>query len=248
MHKFFVEEDQIQEDKVFIIGGDLKHISRVLRLNKGEEIIASYNGENYICALDEIKEEKAIFNIVSKSMKSSEPPIEIILYQGFPKGSKMDLIVQKGTEIGIKDFYGVLTHRSIVQFKDDKKKNTKIERLNAIIKEAAKQSKRDYIPELRDIYNFKNMLEALKGEKNIIIPYEDEEDRGLKEILNSIEGNKIHLIIGPEGGFEKDEIDRLKAIGGKIVSLGPRILRTETAGMVAASIILYELGDLGVRI
>lgn len=246
MHKFFVEEDQINDKQVFIKDGDLKHIDRVLRLKRGDQIITSSNGQNYICVLNEIQADRAVFNIVSKSMKSSEAPVDIVLYQGFPKGSKMDLILQKATEIGVKDFYGVLTHRTIVKFKEDKKKNSKIERLNAIIKEAAKQSKRDYIPELREIYSFENMIEDLRGQENIIVPYEDEEDKGLKEVLGSLGGNRINLVIGPEGGFEEEEIDKLKEIGGKIVSLGPRILRTETAAMVAASIILYELGDLGV--
>lgn len=248
MHKFFVEKSQIKDGKAFISGKDFKHINRVLRLKEGEEIIISSEGKSYLSILDEIRENEVVFNMSSKPLKSSEAPIDIVLYQGFPKGSKMEYIVQKGTEIGIKDFHGVLTHRTIVKFKDDKKKNSKIERLNSIIVEAAKQSKRDYIPKVEAISGFQEMIEKLKDEENIIVPYEDEENNSFKDALKAIKGEKINLIIGPEGGFEKEEIEKLKDIGAKTVSLGPRILRTETAGVVAASIILYELGDLGVSI
>lgn len=248
MYKFFVEKSQIEDDKIKIKGNDIKHIDRVLRLKSGDEIIVSSEGKSYLCAIDQIRDTEVLCDIVSKDLPSSEAPIDIVLYQGFPKGSKMELIVQKGTEIGIKDFYGVLTHRTIVKFKDNKKKNLKIDRLNTIIKEAAKQSKRDYIPEVKSIYSFSNMIEALKDEKNIIVPYEEELDTSFKDTLKSMDTKKINLVIGPEGGFEREEIEKLKDIGAKIVSLGPRILRTETAGIVTASIILYELGDLGVRI
>ncbi|HLS54058.1 MAG TPA: RsmE family RNA methyltransferase, partial [Tissierellaceae bacterium] len=115
-----------------------------------------------------------------------------------------------------------------------------------IAQEAAKQAKRDYIPEVKGILTFEEMLECLKGEDNIIVPYEAEENNSIGHNLRNIKNGRINLIIGPEGGFEKEEIKRLEEYGAKIVTLGPRILRTETAGLVAATIILYKLGDLGV--
>ena len=158
----------------------------------------------------------------------------------------MDYIIQKSTEIGVKEIYPLITNRTIVKIKNKKKEQSKLDRWKTIAEEAAKQSKRDYVPKVQRIIDFEEMLKLLNGNQNIIVPYEMEESLSLKDSLNNIKTGKIHLIIGPEGGFEKDEIDLLKSIGGQSISLGPRILRTETAGLVAASIILYELGDLGV--
>src|SRR5699024_1764468 len=121
------------------------------------------------------------------------------------------------------------------------KEESRIKRWNTIVDEAAKQSKRDILPKVEGILSFDKMIELLKGEENIIVPYENEKSNGIKSDLENIKGGDIHLIIGPEGGFDPEEIDKLKEIGAKIVTLGPRILRTETAGIVASSIILYEL-------
>ncbi len=158
----------------------------------------------------------------------------------------MDEIIQKGTEVGIKEFYPVATHRSIVKIKDIKKEESKVERWNSIADEAAKQSKRDFLPKVQNVISFDEMIILLKDEKNIIVPYEDEKANAIKSKLQAIDDGNIHIIIGPEGGFEPYEIEKLKSIGAEIVTLGPRILRTETAGIVAATIVLYELGDLGV--
>ena len=246
MHKFFVDTNQISENNICILGKDVKHIKDVLRLRLNDKIEISVEGINYICEIQEILKDKIITSILSKTLGENEPPIDIILYQGLTKGNKMDLIIQKGTEIGVKEFYIISTNRSIVKIKDKKKEKSRVERLELIAEEASKQSKRDYIPEVKGILSFKDMINLLRYEKNIIVPYEDEKNIGLKEALKDISGGRIHLIIGPEGGFELYETEKLKEIGAKIVSLGPRILRTETAGFVAATAILYELGDLGV--
>ena len=120
----------------------------------------------------------------------------------------------------------------------------KLNRWQSISEEAAKQSKRDILPKINDIMDFKQMIGLLKGENNIIVPYEGESVLNLKEVLNEKKDKKVHIIIGPEGGFEEDEINALREIGGQIVTLGPRILRTETAGLVVSSIVLYEFGGL----
>lgn len=246
MHKFFIEESQIKEDIIEIIGKDVKHIKDVLRLRIDEEIMVSSNNVNYLCQIREMTKEKIIVEILSKAMGENESKIEIILYQGLSKGNKMDFILQKGTEIGVKEFYPVSTHRSVVKINEIKKEQNKLERWNLITEEAAKQSKRDYIPKVKNILTFQDMIDLLKDEENIIVPYESEEGFTIGAGLKDIIGDKIHLIIGPEGGFEDSEIEKLKEIGAKIVTLGPRILRTETAGLVASTIILYELGSLGV--
>ena len=158
----------------------------------------------------------------------------------------MDLIVQKCVEIGVKDFYGVETDRAVVKIKDKKKEKTKIDRWQAISEEAAKQSKRDYIPQVKGIISFKEMIDILKNEDNIVVPYENEDYLSIKDGLSNVKGKSVHLIIGPEGGFDDDEIQSLVDLGAGVVTLGSRILRTETAGLVASTLILYELGDLGV--
>ncbi len=246
MHRFFVDKSQVNEDNIIILGTDVKHIKDVLRLKQNETIEISSNGFVYNCKIDKIEKDKIITNILDKKMGTSESEIDIVLYQGLAKGTKMELIFQKGTEIGIKEFYPVATHRSVVKIKEIDKEQKKIGRWNSIVEEAAKQSKRDYIPIVKNIITFDEMIESLLGEKNIIVPYEDEKSYTIKEGLSNIKEGRVNIIIGPEGGLEQDEIGRLKDIGGKIVTLGPRILRTETAGLVTSTIILYELGGLGV--
>jgi len=246
MHRFFVEKGQISDPKIEILGSDVKHIKDVIKLKIEENIEISSDGITYLCEISSISKEKITAIIIEKKKGSNESPVNIILYQGLAKGSKMDTIIQKGTEMGIKEFYPVATHRSIVKIKDIKKEESKVERWNSIADEAAKQSKRDFLPKVKNVISFDDLILLLKDEKNIIVPYEDEKMSSIKSMLKSIESGNIHIIIGPEGGFELDEIERLKSIGANIVTLGPRILRTETAGIVATTIILYELGDLGV--
>jgi 16S rRNA (uracil1498-N3)-methyltransferase len=137
-------------------------------------------------------------------------------------------------------------HRSVVKIKELKKEQNKVERWNAIVEEAAKQSKRNYIPKVKNIISFDEMINVLKEEKNIIVPYEDEEHLTIKEGILDLNSQKINILIGPEGGFEPEEIEKLKSIGAKITTLGSRILRTETAAIVASAIVLYEAGNIGV--
>ena len=185
-----------------------------------------------------------IAKILHREFGNHEPPISIILYQGLPKSSKMDFIVQKATEIGVKEIYPIITNRTVVKIDNNKKEKNKVDRWNKISEEAAKQSKRDIIPKVNSVLSFKEMINILKDEENILVPYENQEGIGIKDIIKKISNKKIHVIIGPEGGFEEEEIEELKDIGSNTVSLGPRILRTETAGIVALSILLYELGDM----
>lgn len=246
MHRFFVGQDQIFNDIIEIYGKDVKHIKDVLRIKEGEEIEVSSHGITYICQIISFEKNKVNTQILEKTVGQNEAPIDIVLYQGLAKGSKMDLIFQKCTELGVKKFYPLATRRSVVKIKDIKKEETKVERWNAIVDEAAKQSKRDMLPMVESILTLDDMIEQLKDEDNIIVAYENEERLTIKDIKDDLTGEKIHIIIGPEGGFDPEEIEGLKSIGAKIVSLGPRILRTETAGIVASTIFLYELGDLGV--
>lgn len=246
MHRFFIEKNQLHDDEIIITGTDVKHIKDVLRLRINDNIEASLSGDNYRCAITHIEKDKIVAKVNEIQEGKSESKVEVVLFQGLSKGNKMELIFQKCTEIGVKSFFPVATYRSVVKIKEIKKEQSKVVRWNAIVEEAAKQCKRDYIPKVEGILSFDEMLDILKNEKNIIVPYEDEEILTIKEGLSELCSGKINVIIGPEGGFETEEIDKLKDIGAKIVTLGPRILRTETAGLVTATIILYEVGKLGV--
>lgn len=248
MHRFFVEKDQIINDKIKVLGSDVKHIKDVLRLRIGEEVEISCDGYTYISKIKSLEKNEVLLEIIKRYKGSNEPPINIILYQGLAKGNKMDTIFQKGTEVGISKFYPVETNRSIVKINSVKKEKARINRWSTIVDGAAKQSKRDKIPKVENIISFREMISLLKDKENILVPYENEKSNGIKEDLEKLKGKDVHLIIGPEGGFDQKEIGELKEAGAKIVTLGPRILRTETAGLVASSVILYELGDLGVII
>lgn len=244
MHRFFVEKEQIDNQSIEIIGSDVKHIKDVIRLKEGEKVEVVSDGEIYISQIESLSKKKINLKVIDKYMGENEPKTHIVLYQGLAKGSKMDLIIQKCTELGVSSFYPLETHRSVVKIKDDKKGKSKVDRWNQISDEAAKQSKRDILPKIENIIDFSSMIELLKGEENIVVPYEDEEGRSIGESMKDIKPGKVHLIIGPEGGFEESEIERLREIGANIVTLGKRILRTETAGIVAATVILYAGGDL----
>ncbi|MBC8588387.1 RsmE family RNA methyltransferase [Paratissierella segnis] len=245
MHRFFVDKSQISEYKIIIIGKDVKHIKDVLRLKKNEIIEILNDGFVYVCRIERIEKDRIETAIVDRKAGVNESKVDITLFQGLAKGTKMDFIFQKNTEIGVKEFYPIITHRSVVKIKEMDKEQKKINRWNSIVEEAAKQSKRDSIPIVRDIITFDKMIDILRNEKDIIVPYEEEKSYSIKEgLINS--GKKINIIIGPEGGFEQEEIQILRDVGGKIVTLGNRILRTETAGLVASTIILYEFGDIGV--
>lgn len=246
MNRFFVDKNQINNDIIEIEGTDVRHIKDVLRLKPKEKIEICSHGITYTCEIESILKDRIINKVIYRTQGKSEAPIDIILYQGLAKGSKMDLIIQKCTEIGVKEFFPLASYRSVVKINDIKREQSKVARWNTISDEAAKQSKRDILPKVQNIISFDEMIESLKEEKCIIVPYEDERDTNIKNALKEVKNNRINLIIGPEGGFEPMEIDKLKAIGAQIVTLGPRILRTETAGIVASTIILYELGDIGV--
>ena len=248
MNRFFVNREQVDENNIDIVGEDVRHIKNVLRLRENEEIEIICDGMVYLSKIIEIGSKSVRAEVIDKYKGTNESDVDIYLYQGMAKGNRMDLILQKCTEIGVKKIYPIETHRTIVKLKGDKKINSRLERWNQITLEASKQSKRDIVPSVENIMDFDELCKKLRDEKFVIVPYELESTQGFKEALSDFDGSEpIHIIIGPEGGFEEDEIFRLEEIGAKSVTLGPRILRTETAGVVASTMALYEFGDLGVR-
>ena len=247
MDRFFVEKKNINlENKTCIIEGeDVKHISKVLRCRIGEELEVCDNGNNeYICEITNIDKSQVELNIVEVVDIKRESDLKIKVYQGLPKGPKMEIILQKLTEVGVDEIILVQTKRTVVKV-DDKKEDKKIERWERIIYEAAKQSKRGKIPKLRGVLSFKEALADMKENDFNIAPYENERTKSIKQAIKGVDIKNIGIFVGPEGGFEDTEIKAIEEIGGQSVSLGPRILRTETASLVASSIVLYELSDLG---
>lgn len=246
MHRYFVDESQISDDTIIVLGNDVKHIKDVLRLKVDDLLEIVSQGYTYEVKISQISKSQIITRILNKSKGKNEPKTKIRLFQGLAKGDKMETVFQKGTEIGIREFYPLITKRTIVKIHNPKKEKNKVARWNLITEEASKQSKRDEIPKVMEIINFKDMLDILKTEKNILVAYEDEDTTSIKDSLKTMDDGIINIVIGPEGGFEAEEINDLKDIGAKVVSLGRRILRTETAGLVTAAIVLYEKDDLGV--
>ncbi|WP_085829253.1 16S rRNA (uracil(1498)-N(3))-methyltransferase [Clostridium massiliodielmoense] len=249
MHKFFVSENNILSDMAIIEGEDVKHIYKVLRLKEGDRVnINNCNGKEFFGSIDYIDKSKVEVKLLEELEINNEPPIEVYLYQGLPKASKMDLIVQKCTELGIREITPVVTSRVSSSINDIKRESKKLDRWNRIAFEACKQNKRTLIPKVNDIINMDELIkEQLKEMDLIVVPYENAENYGIKQMIKNVksEVKKVGIIIGPEGGFEQEEIEELKNIEAHIVTLGPRILRTETAGFTCLALLMYELGDLG---
>ena len=256
MDRFFVEPEHLNlDDKtLYIDGEDVKHISKVLRYGQGDEIeVCDSNGHEYICRIESVDKTRIDLSIVDEVDINRESRIRVSLYQGVPKSTKMDIILQKLTEAGVDEIVLVNTKRSVVNIKGDKA-DKKFDRWERIIYEAAKQSKRGLIPKLRGILSFKEALEDMGKNDINICPYEVEKSLGIKEALQTGQVKKIlenkdevrvGIFIGPEGGFAEEENEMVKAAGIASVAMGPRIFRTETASIVATAITLYELGDIG---
>ncbi|WP_163194266.1 16S rRNA (uracil(1498)-N(3))-methyltransferase [Clostridium thermarum] len=246
MHKFFVSPDAISNKKAVIDGDDVKHIYKVLRLKAGDEVIINNSqGKEYLGRIHDVNKSTVVIDIIEAMDINNESNLKVDLYQGLPKSAKMDYIVQKGTEIGINKITPIITERVIVKSELGEFKKT--DRWRRIALEACKQSKRTLIPEINEPIEFQFLLTILKNYDIVVVPYENQEGFGIKKMCKSLqkEVKSAAVVIGPEGGFEEEEIKSLKDIGGYIVTLGPRILRTETAGIVTAALLQYELGDLG---
>lgn len=247
MYKFFVEENQLQEDIITILGEDVNHIKNVLRLQKEEEIQIGNlaTQENYQCKIQEIEAKQIVCQVIQKLDTTTETKIELHLFQGLPKADKMETIIQKTTEVGIKEITPVVMARSIAKI-EDKNVIKKVERWQKIAEVAAKQSKRDKVPQINLPTNLKKIYEKLAEYDIVVVAYEKEEKTTIKQVLKNLphgEYLKIAIIIGPEGGMEQEEVEALMAQGAKVVTLGKRILRTETAPIVMATIMIYELEE-----
>ena len=251
MPKFFIKEEQIKEDKIIIKGQDVNHIKKVLRAKIGEElqICNSNNGENFLCDIENINSEEILCKIKQKIEEKVESNIEVTIFQGLPKADKMEYIIQKSVELGVYDITPVEMKRCVVKI-DEKDKNKKTERWQKISEVASKQCGRDIIPKINNIINVKNICDFIKKYDIVLVAYENEKENTLKKQLKNLKECisldakskvKIGIIIGPEGGLEEKDVEILKENGAQIITLGKRILRTETVALNVLSVIMYEL-------
>lgn len=245
MHRFFVEPSQIGEREIVITGPDVNHIRNVLRMRAGEELLAADGqGSEYRCILRELQDSEIRAEICRKLSGSAELPSRITLFQGLPKSDKMDLIIQKCVELGVFRIVPVTTKRTVVKL-DAKKEESRRKRWTAVSESAAKQSGRGIIPEISGVRGFKEAVEEA-GELDVcLIPYEKAENMArTREILSGIPaGASIGVFIGPEGGFEEEEVREAMEAGARPITLGRRILRTETAGMAVLAMLGYLLEE-----
>lgn len=240
MHRIFYNDNKaymrIEEKEI------VNHLVSALRIKKGETIeLVDQNQVEHIYEVVKIEKKALEIQHLQTLELVRESDLDLVLFQGMPKGSKLEVIIQKTTELGIKAIYPIMSHR--VNVKWDGKKN-KVDRWNKIALEAAKQSKRLMVPLVNEPLKFDEVLEMVVDFDLFIVLYENESNMGLKEILRGQSYKKIGILVGPEGGLEESEVKALVEKGAKSVGLGPRILRTETVGVSVSSMIQYELGDI----
>lgn len=244
MYQFFVEPSQIQDKRIIITGSDVNHIKNVLRMKPGEEIAISngVDGKEYRCEITEIADGAVICTLMFIKEDGLELPAKVYLFQGLPKADKMELIIQKAVELGAYEIIPVATKRAVVRL-DAKKEKNKIARWQSISEAAAKQSKRRVIPQVAPVMSFQESVAFAKEMDVKLIPYELAEGmEKTRACIESVkEGQSVAIFIGPEGGFTEEEIEMALAAGIEPVTLGKRILRTETAGFTVLSFLMYHL-------
>ena len=249
MHRFFVVSDNIADNKIFITGKDVSHIRKVLRMKEGEQLeVCDSSGRVYLCVIEDFSimdsNEVVVLNIEKAWKSDTELSSKVYLFQGLPKGDKMDLIIQKAVELGVYQVIPMSTNRAVVKL-DDRKATKKIQRWHSISESAAKQSGRSYIPQIQCPMSISKALDYCKKENIDVILIAYELEGAMEETRKVIKrikpGQQIAVFIGPEGGFDKEEIEQAIDAGAIPISLGKRILRTETAGLAVLSIVMYEV-------
>ena len=250
MPKYFVDSEQINDDKITILGDDVNHLKNVLRMKIGDtfNVCNNSSSENYLVEIREFDKDVIVCDIIEKCENIAESNVKVHIYQGLPKADKMELIIQKSVELGVDKITPVEMKRCVVKL-DGKDKVKKIERWKKISEVAAKQSGRDIIPEICDVKNVKQIINDFSKYDLVLLCYENEKDIFLKDVLRSSDllncyneksNLNIAVIIGPEGGIDISEVEFMKQSGAKVISLGNRILRTETVALSLLSVIMYE--------
>lgn len=239
MYNFFVESEQIENNKVIINGDDYNHISNVLRMKINDKfyVCNKDNAKSYLVQIETIEKQNVECKIISE-VESTEPAAKITLFQGIPKSDKMETIIQKSVELGVTAIVPVAMKNCIGKIKDE---NKKIARWKSISEAAAKQSKRNIIPKIENQINDKELEERIKDYELVLMAYENEKNLNLRKVLNENKNAKnIAIIIGAEGGIDQSEAEKFEEAGAVLCSIGKRILRCETAPLVMLSMIMYE--------
>lgn len=245
MPRFFVNAEQIGENSITVTGTDVNHIRNVLRMSAGDELtVSDGQGMDYFCKIAHIAKDEILLDIIDNWHSYVELPAKIYLFQGLPKADKMEWIIQKAVELGVYEIVPVMTRRTVVKL-DEKKEFKKLQRWQSIAESAAKQAGRALIPVVSGCMSFEKALRMCNGLDAALIPYEKAEGmQKAREAVRSLHGcHSIGIFIGPEGGFEESEIETAKAAGAVPMTLGRRILRTETAGLTMLSVLMFELEE-----
>ena len=247
MFNFFVNETDKHGDRYYIVGSDFNHIANVLRMKPGEVLLVSCGGKSDLCEIEEFETNCVVVKITQKNFQDTSLPIKMHLLQGLPKSDKMELIIQKAVELGVEEITPVEMNRCVVKL-DDKKKKSKTARWQSIAESAAKQSKRTIIPEVHDAITINQLKNCYSDFDILLVPYESK--NGMQYTKTALEkitsGMTVGILIGPEGGFDESEIRAVTDMGAHVISLGKRILRTETAAITALSMcMLYAEMNLG---
>lgn len=241
MANFYINKSDITENTATITGEEAQHISRVLRMKKGDNVtLCDGEGFFYEAVLSDFSDKTVVADILSKREAETESSVKVTIFQGVPKNPKLETIIQKLTEIGAVRLVPVDTKRAVAKLD----KENKVDRLRKIAREAAKQSKRGIVPEVLSPMSFKEAVKMAAEADLALIPYEEEREMSLKKALMGKTPKTVSVMIGPEGGFDSEEIKLAKENGITSVTLGKRILRTETAPLAVCSAILYELGEM----
>ncbi len=236
MHRFYTEPEHVHENSLTIAGDEARHIKNVLRMQAGDEFIAfDGTGTDYACRIVSVGTQIEA-QVLSKEINKTEPGIRVTLYQAYPKSAKMEEIVQKAIELGAFRIVPFISHRCVKRPEDSS-------RLRRVALAAVKQCGRSVLPSVEDVLNFEDALKLMKTHDKLIVCWEEERETPLKEALAG-EAKDIGIVIGPEGGLEEAEVKHMREAGGISVTLGPRIMRTETAGIAVLAAVFYDKGQM----
>ncbi|MCK9575534.1 MAG: 16S rRNA (uracil(1498)-N(3))-methyltransferase [Clostridia bacterium] len=237
--RFFTEKSNIIGGHVFLMGDEHRHLSIVLRLRQGDNVVVcDGTGKEYNAVVSKIEKSRTLLDIVSEEYTNSEPRLNVTLYQGLVKGEKMDFIIQKATELGVTKIVPFTSKYTVAE-----NSLSKNDRFYKIALSAAKQSRRAIIPEISEVQNFDDLLKFVKNNKNVILAYENENANTLKQALTNIKSKVVTLIVGSEGGFSTEEVEELMSVGAVSVKLGKRILRAETAAISILACTMFDLNE-----
>lgn len=245
MHRFFITPEQFEAEKPVVRGPDVRHMVKVLRLGPGDVVdFLDGTGRALRARIDRVGKDEVFFSRLDEYKPGGEPPVKVTLVQGLAKGDKMDLVIQKSTELGVAEIIPMICHRSVVRL-NDKKSLEKQQRWQRVALEAAKQCRRARVPVVLPPQGLDEVLDGMPEGTASFLPWEREHNHSFRQMLERGRPGRVYIFIGPEGGFEEYEVERARQKGVVTVTLGPRILRTETAGIVSLTLVMHAWGDVG---